>query len=80
VVCITFTDWFRGRTSVCFVLLLLIGLEDGLHRSSSSKSISKSNTNHTEVHPLNQSVKVIQTHRSPSGLEEGLLCVLYDFY
>ena len=28
--CITFTDWFRGRTSVCFVLLLLIGLEEGL--------------------------------------------------
>ena len=26
-VCITFTDWFRGRTSV---LLLLIGLEEGL--------------------------------------------------
>ena len=26
-VCITFTDWFRGRTSVWFVLLLLIGLE-----------------------------------------------------
>ena len=30
VVCMTFIDWFRGRTSVCFVLLLLIGLEDGL--------------------------------------------------
>ena len=29
-VCITFTDWFRGRTSVWFVLLLLIGLEEGL--------------------------------------------------
>ena len=29
-VCITFTDWFRGRTSVCFVLLLLIGLEEEL--------------------------------------------------
>ena len=28
--CMTFTDWFRGRTSVWFVLLLLIGLEDGL--------------------------------------------------
>ena len=28
--CMTFTDWFRGRTSVCFVLLLLIGLEEGL--------------------------------------------------
>jgi hypothetical protein len=41
-----------------FVLLLLIGLE---HRSPSSKPISKSNTNHREVHPLNQSVKVIQT-------------------
>ena len=27
-VCITFTDWFRGRTSVWFVLLLLIGLEE----------------------------------------------------
>ena len=26
-VCMTFTDWFRG-TSVCFVLLLLIGLEE----------------------------------------------------
>ena len=24
-VCITFTDWFRGRTSVWFVLHLLIG-------------------------------------------------------
>ena len=29
-VCMTFTDWFRGRTSVCFVLLLLIGLEEEL--------------------------------------------------
>ena len=29
-VCITFTDWFRGRTSVWFVLLLLIGLEEEL--------------------------------------------------
>ena len=29
-VCITFTDWFRGRTSVWFVLLLLIGLEEGV--------------------------------------------------
>jgi hypothetical protein len=29
-VCMTFTDWFRGRTSVWFVLLLLIGLEEGL--------------------------------------------------
>ena len=29
-VCMTFIDWFRGRTSVCFVLLLLIGLEEGL--------------------------------------------------
>ena len=29
-VCITFTDWFKGRTSVWFVLLLLIGLEEGL--------------------------------------------------
>ena len=28
--CMTFTDWFRGRTSVCFVLLLLIDLEEGL--------------------------------------------------
>ena len=28
--CMTFTDWFRGRTSVCFALLLLIGLEEGL--------------------------------------------------
>ena len=28
--CMTFTDWFRGRTSVCFVLLLLIGLEEEL--------------------------------------------------
>ena len=29
-VCMTFTDWFRGRTFVCFVLLLLIGLEEEL--------------------------------------------------
>ena len=29
-VCMTFTDWFRGRTSVWFVLPLLIGLEEGL--------------------------------------------------
>ena len=28
--CMTFTDWFRGWTSVWFVLLLLIGLEEGL--------------------------------------------------
>ena len=28
--CITFTDWFRGWTSVWFVLLLLIDLEEGL--------------------------------------------------
>ena len=27
-VCMTFTDWFRGRTSVWFGLLL-IGLEEG---------------------------------------------------
>ena len=31
-VCMTFTDWFRGRTSVWFVLLLLIGLgRNGLY-------------------------------------------------
>ena len=28
--CITFTDWFRGWTSVWFVLLLLIDLEKEL--------------------------------------------------
>ena len=28
--CMTFTDWFRGRTFVWFVLLLLIGLEEEL--------------------------------------------------
>ena len=36
VVCMTFTDWFRGRTSVWFVLLLLTSVWFGLEEGRTS--------------------------------------------
>ena len=69
-VCMTFTDWFRGRTSVWFVLLLLIGLE--------KKDFCVVCITFTDWFRGRTSVWFVLLLLI--GLEEGLLCGLYDFY